>query len=399
MNIRQRKDIARYLLSKDNFIQGELETAESLESLAFTSSPCMTLFDFNYPNHLKPAPVEISPKPSKSHSLPKTDVVVITWTVAEAKALSDIFTCPFRPSRNTSTKDWYVYSRNFDSKFKSKIRLGAPSRESSSLGSYFVSTINDKKILCFKSELHLNQDGIRTGEGKATLPVKDLFEQILQETEANHIFTTGTCGATNQRHGLGDVVATRSAKFRLADEFRNEDFNHEIFKSKWNISTTYLENAERFMQSNMKRIREPEVLPPTEKYAFSDKPIVTKQNKADIYLEGLRLPKTSPILTTDYFEFGNSTTNNLFAEGCGVEMGDAVLGLVCDQFGNSAPKWASIRNVSDPVINGNLRADPLSAPNPRIDLQTMWAVWYYETYGYWTSINSALAIWAIIAGI
>ena len=33
-----------------------------------------------------------------------------------------------------------------------------------------------------------------------------------------------------------------------------------------------------------------------------------------------------PILTTDYFEYG-TTKNRLDKEGCGVEMGDAALGL------------------------------------------------------------------------
>ena len=80
-------------------------------------------------------------------------------------------------------------------------------------------------------------------------------------------------------------------------------------------------------------------------------------------------------------------------------MGDAVLGLVCSELKDNAPKWAIIRNLSDPVINGNLMEDPRRSNNPRIRVQTMWAVWYYETYGYWTSINSALATWAIIAGM
>ena len=88
----------------------------------------------------------------------------------------------------------------------------------------------------------------------------------------------------------------------------------------------------------------------------------------------MNLPSSAPILTTDYFEFGNSTTNNLESEGCGVEMGDAVLGLLCDELGTEAPKWAVIRNLSDPVINGNLREDAPSSNIPRVRLQTMWAV-------------------------
>ena len=46
---------------------------------------------------------------------------------------------------------------------------------------YFVTKINGKTVLCFKSELHLNQDGIRSTvkPGTSTLPVKDMFNQII----------------------------------------------------------------------------------------------------------------------------------------------------------------------------------------------------------------------------
>jgi hypothetical protein len=47
-----------------------------------------------------------------------------------------------------------------------------------------------------------------------------------------------------------------------------------------------------------------------------------------------------------------------------------------------------IRNASDPAINALL-------PH---DMQAHWAVWFYEQYGYWTSVNSAIAVWAVIAG-
>jgi hypothetical protein len=102
-------------------------------------------------------------------------------------------------------------------------------------------------------------------------------------------------------------------------------------------------------------------------------------------------PEYLPILTTDYFEFGTSS-NQLGDESCGVEMGDAVLGLVADGLGRAAPRWLVVRNASDPPINGALPTSP-SVP----DMQAHWAVLYYEQYGYWTSVNSALACWALIA--
>jgi len=57
-------------------------------------------------------------------------------------------------------------------------------------------------------------------------------------------------------------------------------------------------------------------------------------------------------LTTDFFEFGTDK-NGLDKLGMAVEMDDAVLGLACSTMA-SPPKWASVRNYSDPAINSNL---------------------------------------------
>ena len=73
-------------------------------------------------------------------------------------------------------------------------------------------------------------------------------------------------------------------------------------------------------------------------------------------------------------------------------MGDAVLGMVAAEMGAAAPRWLVVRNASDPPINGVLPTSP-SVP----DMQAHWAVFYYEQYGYWTSVNSAIACWALIA--
>jgi hypothetical protein len=54
-----------------------------------------------------------------------------------------------------------------------------------------------------------------------------------------------------------------------------------------------------------------------------------------------------------------------------------------------------VRNVSDPLINADL---PTHADITR-NMQAVWAVWFYEAYGYWTSVTGALATWGIIAGL
>jgi hypothetical protein len=104
------------------------------------------------------------------------------------------------------------------------------------------------------------------------------------------------------------------------------------------------------------------------------------------------MPEFHPILTTDYFEYG-TTTNRLDKEGAAVEMGDAVLGLACAELINP-PRWAVVRNMSDPVINGDLPAKQF-----HLNEQTTWAVGYYTAYGRWTSTTGAIATWAVIAGL
>ena len=78
-------------------------------------------------------------------------------------------------------------------------------------------------------------------------------------------------------------------------------------------------------------------------------------------------------------------------------MGDAVLGMVVKELldaGKPAPNWLVIRNASDPQINGDLpdrSGRHRSRMRRALNMQAHWAVWYYEVYGYWTSVNSASA--------
>jgi len=51
------------------------------------------------------------------------------------------------------------------------------------------------------------------------------------------------------------------------------------------------------------------------------------------------------------------------------------------------PRWLVIRNASDPQIDGTL---------PKKE-QVKAAVEAYQQYGYWTSVNSSIAAWAVIA--
>lgn len=263
------------------------------------------------------------------------------------------------------------------------------------------STLGHRSVLCVKSELHLNQDGIEdkdphgNGLGTATLPVKDLFVQIVQETGASHVLTIGTAGSVVDEFGLGDVVVTRAARFRCQQEFANEPFNHTTYTSDWAVPGGRLAEAEALMANVAPQLAQPPVGAPSPAYPDTTTLDAPAEVTARIRLDGTApLAPFWPILTTDYFEYG-TTTNHLDAEGAGVEMGDAALGLAGSELPSAQrPNWLVIRNMSDPVING-----VLPAKQYHLNEQTTWAVGFYTAYGYYTSVNGAIATWAVIAGL
>jgi nucleoside phosphorylase len=408
MDITDRKDVARSLLASglDAF---DLSPQTEFEEVEIPRRPTL-LADLSlpFPTGLAPTPQPFSKRPDAEAALPQADVLVVTWTVAENDGLADVMTPGF------NRQSWYRYRRNFDDHYDALIREGAPSKTNRRLGSWFLTKVGNLRVICFKSELHLNQDGINLtkpgGEpapsktGFATLPVKDLLAQLIDEVKPKLVITTGTAGASYREHCLGDVVVTRGAKFRLSDEFKNEEFNamHKPgtqYKSEWTVPTEHIAKAEDMMKLFQKNIQEPDFAPPTMRYDEASLPgntIKMWPNVPHIIVDGVdghgAIPAFHPILTTDFFEFGTSG-NGLEQQGCAVEMGDAVLGMVCEEMENP-PKWLVVRNLSDPQINANLQDSPR-----KLNMQAHFAVWYYEVFGYWTSVNGALACWAVIAGL
>jgi hypothetical protein len=312
-----------------------------------------------WPSGLKPTPKAAATTPDPTRPLPNCDVLVVTWTAAEARALADILTPGF-PSTN-----WYQYAHLFDT-YLPNIRPGAPALDSKRLGSFFPTAIGKHRVLCFKSELHMSQDGPK-------LPVRSLWKQIIEETGARFVITTGTAGAIGRGVKLGDVVLSRRVRFDCQKSFRQDAFSSQSFSSTTSIPTRYLSLAqEKLFRVNAKQLPEGDQTP-----SLIDNPS--------------KLVPDDTVVTTDFFAF--DTANNeyeLQGLGAAVEMGDAVLGLVCaNDLNGSAPDWLAIRNASDPQISAELA--PIE--------QRKQAAQIYEKFGYWTTVGSAIASWAVIAGL
>jgi nucleoside phosphorylase len=333
-----------------------------------------------FPPGLAPTPKPIVPAPKPDAALPSADVIAMMDTSAEAAAMADVLTPGHRPPT------WYPYAKNFTTKFLPQIGPQGPSRESHRLGSYFITEIGGLKVLVYKTELHMHEDAKKLPNGTYTLPIRDMFKQMIADARPKVFLTTGTAGGLYCSMHLGDVLVSRAAEFYCQKDFASAPFNHQKFQSKWTVPDKYVAAAEKLMQGfagHLTGKTEPHGSPPNSDCACSGPGYPT-----NIYYDGTHdIPAFHPILTTDFFEFGTST-NNLEKLGMAVEMDDACLGLACSEI-KSPPQWACVRNASDPAINGKLA----------YSLQENCAEYYYTKFGYWTTAMSALATWAIIAGL
>lgn len=312
-----------------------------------------------WPAGLAPTVVTLPAKPAPEDALPQAEVLVVTWTVAEAKALADVLA-----PGHVSTS-WYPYRRRFDEYYKARIRPGAPALASDRLASYALVTIGARRVLCMKSELHLSQDGKQ-------LPVLDLWKQIIAEARPQLVITTGTAGAVGSDIALGDVVVSKRARFDCQKLFANAPFANAHYTGAGTGTSSSFALAERsLIPVNANR------LPPA--------------RRTPRIVHG-RPGEPIEVVTTDFFAFDDTTdTYGLRRDApaaAAVEMGDAVLAMACGQLTSDAPDWTIVRNASDPQIDGSL-----SMPD-----QIREAASTYERYGYWTSVGSAIATWCLIAG-
>ncbi|MGY8662037.1 hypothetical protein Q3C01_06675 [Bradyrhizobium sp. UFLA05-109] len=336
-------------------IDFDSESPAGREFMAFSTATGLSRFtDIPWPKGLAP---QTGPKPKGNGNspLPRADVLVVTWTVDEGHALSRVLT-PGKDSRN----DYLPYKHNFATISK-KMRNGCPAMELKRLGTYWTTTIGKKKVVIFKSDSHMSQDGPQ-------LPNIDVWRQIIQEVQPSLVITTGTAGGIGKQVEVGDVIVSPIVRFDCLSKFKKQPFAQEHFSSK-SAKTTRFAEARTLFKANAGQLPKDNTRPPK---IFVVKP------------SGL----SSSVVTTDFFGFDTSD-NHFHLQGLGdvSEMGDAILGLVANDMGAKAPRWLAIRNVSDPQIKaeGTLKQ------------QEQVAAQIYKGFGRWSSVCSAITCWASIA--
>ena len=316
-----------------------------------TSTGLSKFVEIEWPEGLAPTPGE---RPT-GESLPRGDVLVVTWTVDEGHALSRVLSPGF-----DSQSDWQPYTKHFD-QIAQKMRAGCPAREAGNLGKYWTTEIGSKRVTLFKSNSHMSQDG-------PELPNALVWKQVIQDVRPQWVITTGTGGGIGPGFEVGDVIVSRFVTFDCKKEFKR--LNGDSF--------AYATNA------------------PDPR--FNDAKSLFRFNAGSLPLDNKRAPHIvipdSPqtgVLTTDFFGFDNTAdTYQLEGKGDLSEMGDAVLGMVCQEMGSDAPSYTIVRNVSDPQIDSS---------DMTLAQQTEVAASIYKAFGRWSSVCSAIVCWSIVAAL
>lgn len=336
-------------------IDFDSEAAEGKNFIAISKTTGLSAFtDIPWPKGLAP---KTGPKPKSGNGpLPKADVLVVTWTVDEGHALSRVLT-PGKDSKN----DYIPYTHNFAAIAK-QMRPGCPARNAKRLGAFWTTTIGGKKVVVFKSESHMSQDGPK-------LPNQLVWKQIIDEVQPSLVLTTGTGGGIGSQFEVGDVIVAPVVRFDCISKFKNEPFAQSDYDSTA-AQAKLLATATQLFAANAHQ------LPPDN----SRSPKIFRVSPSAL---------TQSVVTTDFFGFDTSDNHfKLQKLGDLSEMGDAVLGLVTSTMTNP-PRWVAVRNVSDPQIKaeGTLKE------------QAQVAAQIYKAFGRWSSVCSAIVCWALIAAM
>ena len=257
---------------------------------------------------------------------------------------------------------WKRYTEEW-SRYEHQLTWRSPARFSKCLGLWALTEIDGRSVVLFKSDLHLATDA-------KSLPIRQLWAQLVDAVKPKLAITTGTAGGIGTQTQLGDVCITNGAKFNCQETFKAEPFAQQAFKGKPWKAGKQLKASGKLLAVNAGELRP---------VASRDPAISTAIGKPGVE-------------TIDFFGFADATDSYDVAkndpDARNEEMDDATLPLALGDIDSPIP-WLSIRNASDPQV-----------PHMQsLKAEKAWAEQIYEKYGYWTTVGSAIACWAVIADL
>jgi nucleoside phosphorylase len=352
------QDLARHIIEFDprspsNYVFSAAPHSEEAVALAQTLQPD----PIPWPAGLKPDPIRPAKPPADTDPLPKADVLVVTYTVAEGYALADVLTPGW------DGKEWFSYRNGWDT-LRPLIEHGAPSLAKGKLrgGTWATTKVGNVKAVLVKSDLHPSTDGEQ-------LPIRILWRQMIEQVQPKLVITTGTAGGIGAETLLGDVIVSQNVRWDCSKTFAHAPFAHDVYACNVQLKASNLEKvADDLISVNAAH------LPSSPR-----NPVVVLDTVTEVV----------SVISTDIFAFDDAADSfklrTVDPKAHAVEMDDAALALACTDI-QSPPAWAIVRNASDPQMTGG------TVPQEKKEAAAI-----YEKYGYWTTIGSAITCAALIS--
>jgi nucleoside phosphorylase len=246
-------------------------------------------------------------------------------------------------------------------------------------GYYRAVEINGTTVLLFKSNTHLDWPG-------ATFLIA-LIKLLAAEVQPSLILSIGTAGGTKPQDHVGTVRAVSAGTLF---ESKKPQSSWPEYKNGWNANSAMIANAK------FKQLLFPVPTKQSDLQALCsqfNQHYQTNYTLAQLDPDGLNLGDPVPqidnqtgdgasLLTASTFVVG--TTAGTYQNFRSIEMDDAVIGEACLET-NTA--FGFVRNLSDSAQNAALPSK----------VQGNWGSAVYDTYGFYTSYNGAVAAWAMLA--
>lgn len=325
------------------------------------------------------------------------DVLVLLYTEYEIMALLDVFTKD--PTWDEAReRTWYWYGHNF-STFRPLIQKGETAAiRDGFLGYLYAMKVGDSRVVFFKSELHPKTNGPQ-------VPFIPVIKQLISELAPKLVISTGTAGGIGKTIQCGDVAITNAARFHLKSTYAGSLAQLNTLsrdQTQLQSSPTVNNQYVKFAAQNFTPLSAPglkrcyEELHGSSQYSFLKPPGAS----ASIYVTDINPapgPQPMVIVSADYLTVDDSTNyEKLHSAGIMNDTDDAFAFFSISELpAEKQPKWLSVRNASEPQI---VYPDLDQQPNPA-DALSKRAGAIYGVYQYCTTLNSAFAVWGVIAGI
>jgi hypothetical protein len=312
---------------------------------------------------------------SASSTLPTANAIVITWADAEWAAMQHVFcasakSMPYTARNTGAWSGWTKYAANLPAD---------PPSGWSFWGEWRLVEIAGSTVMLFKSNTHLDFPGQTC--------LTSLIGILIEQVKPTLILSIGTAGGAQTEDHIGTIRAVSAGTLYEAGE---PAASWPLYQNSWQAADTIL-NSAGFLSLLFPIPTTPAGLQSlcSQVNTFYK----TSYALAELDPAGLNSGDATPqinnqtggaisLLTTPTFVVG--TTAGTYQDFACIEMDDALIGKACSAAGVS---FGFVRNISDPVQNAALPAG----------VQGNWGSTIYEVYGIYTSLNGALAAWAMLA--